>query len=304
MSGGRLTSNPKKNKQQVCNLDFDDSEDELLSLASGDRRRLFSRLIVDGRTVRFLLDCGSTVNLLPASFVDGLAVQLRPATTPLRMFDDTALKTAGVITAMVQHPRTKRQSKLDFHVAAKHQQAILGLEACLEFDLLEVREENICTVSAPPSLLSESKPLTRAEVLAAYGDLFEGLGTLAGNIHLDVDPAVTPVQMPLRRLPIPIKESVQRELQQMCKIGIIEPVTEPSAWISAMLVMAKTDGRVRICIYPKPLNKALRRCHYPMQTIDDILPQLAKARVFSTVDAKKWFLAPETGQRIIQAHHF
>ena len=289
MSGGRLTSNPKKNKQQVCNLDFDDSEDELLSLASGDRRRLFSRLIVDGRTVRFLLDCGSTVNLLPASFVDGLAVQLRPATTPLRMFDDTALKTAGVITAMVQHPRTKRQSKLDFHVAAKHQQAILGLEACLEFDLLEVREENICTVSAPPSLLSESKPLTRAEVLAAYGDLFEGLGTLAGNIHLDVDPAVTPVQMPLRRLPIPIKESVQRELQQMCKIGIIEPVTEPSAWISAMLVVAKTDGRVRICIDPKPLNKALRRCHYPMQTIDDILPQLAKARVFSTVDAKNGF---------------
>jgi hypothetical protein len=124
-----------------------------------------------------------------------------------------------------------------------------------------------------------------------YKDLFEGLGTLAGDVHLDVDPTVKPVQMPLRRLPIPIKDKVQCELQQMCQDGIIEPVSEPSPWISALLVVAKPDGRVRICIDPKPLNKALKRSHYPMQTIEDVLPQLANAKVFSTVDAKNGFWA-------------
>ena len=256
----------------------------MLSLVAGDRKQLFSNLVVDGRTIKFLLDCCSTVNLLPASFVEGSSAQLRPATATLRMFDDTALQTTGVFTAPVHHPRTNKQMQLDFHIAAKHQQAILELEACLEFDLLAVRE-NICTVDS----YTPSSPLTRDILLTSYENLFEGLGTLGGEVHLDIDPTVRPVQMPLRRLPIPIKEKVQRELQQMYQDGIIEPVTEPSAWISALLVVAKKDRRVRLCIDPRLLNKALQRCHYYIPTIDDILPKLNKARVFSTVDAKNGF---------------
>ena len=71
--------------------------------------------------------------------------------------------------------------------------------------------------------------------------------------------------------------------------GIITPVTEPSSWVSALLVVAKPDGRIRLCIDPKPLNKALKRARYRMPTIEDVLPQLAGANVFRTVDAKDEF---------------
>ena len=71
-SWGRPTTKLPTKKGQVCQLESDDSDDELLSLVAGDRKRLFSKLVVDGRTVKFLLDCGSTVNLLPASFGRGL----------------------------------------------------------------------------------------------------------------------------------------------------------------------------------------------------------------------------------------
>ena len=64
--------------------------------------------------------------------------------------------------------------------------------------------------------------------------------------------------MPLRRLPVPIKARVEQELKTMCCEGIIAPVNEPSEWISALLVVSKLQGRVRLCIDPKPLNKALR----------------------------------------------
>jgi len=66
-------------------------------------------------------------------------------------------------------------------------------------------------------------------------------------------------------------------------------VNEPSDWISALLVVNKPQGGVRICIDPKPLNKALKRDHYAMPVIDDVLPQLSKTKVFSTVDAKSAF---------------
>ena len=56
-----------------------------------------------------------------------------------------------------------------------------------------------------------------------------------------------------------------------------------------MVTAKKPNGDIRICIDPKDLNKALQRGHYPIPTIDDVLPQLNNAKVFSTVDLKCGF---------------
>ena len=53
--------------------------------------------------------------------------------------------------------------------------------------------------------------------------------------------------------------------------------------------MAKSNGDVRIFIDPKPLNISLLRNHYLMPTIDDVLPELNNATVFSTYDARHAF---------------
>lgn len=39
----------------------------------------------------------------------------------------------------------------------------------------------------------------------------------------------------------------------------------------------------------KALNKALKRNHYPLPVVEDVLPELAKARVFTVMDAKSGF---------------
>lgn len=51
----------------------------------------------------------------------------------------------------------------------------------------------------------------------------------------------------------------------------------------------KTD-KLSICLDPKFLNKALKRSHYIMPTLKDVLYKLPKARMFSLVDAKHAFL--------------
>ena len=153
----------------------------------------------------------------------------------------------------------------------------------ISVELLRVVEENICEVQAAPANASSSTAcITETDIVAEYPDLFEGVGLLDGNVHLETDPTVPPVQMPLRRLPIGIRDKVAAELQKMEANGIIAPVTEASSWVSALLVITKPDGRIRLCIDPKPLNKALKRALYRMPTIEDVLPQLAGAKVFST----------------------
>ena len=56
-----------------------------------------------------------------------------------------------------------------------------------------------------------------------------------------------------------------------------------------MVAATKRDRQIRLCLEPKLLNKALKRNHYPLPTIDDLLPDLANAKVFSLIDAKNGF---------------
>ena len=120
------------------------------------------------------------------------------------------------------------QSK--FHVATKHEQPLLGFHACRALELPSVVEENICEVQAAPANASSSTAcITETDIVAEYHDLFEGL--LEGDVHLETDPTVPPVQMPLRRLPIGIRDKVAAELQKMEANGIIAPVTEASSWV-------------------------------------------------------------------------
>lgn len=167
---------------------------------------------------------------------------------------------------------------------------ILGIDACHRLNMLRIVEENICelTSATPPS--SSMKRVTEDDVIKQYTDLFDGtLGHLEGDVHLEVDPEVTPVQMPLRRLPVALRDRVEAELRQMVKDDIIMPVSTPTRWVSALLVVAKQQNGLRICIDPTPLNRALQRSVYYMPTIDDILPKLSNAKVFSTLDAKSAF---------------
>ena len=213
------------------------------------------------------------------------------------MFDKAQLKTTGMITVAVQHPPTKRTFNLDFYVAKKHEQPLLGFTACRTMDLLRVVEENICAVgtaadNGPPNAAKTNRSaacVTEAEIRAEYADLFEGVGLLEGEVHLVIDQTVPPVQMPLRRLPIGVRDKVAAELQRLEANGIIAPVAEPTPWVSALLVVAKPDGRIRLVIDPKHLNVGLQRAKYCLPTITDILPRLAGAKVFSSVDARDGF---------------
>ena len=55
----------------------------------------------------------------------------------------------------------------------------------------------------------------------------------------------------------------------MVASGILAPVTEPTEWVSSMLVIVKPN-KLRICLDPRDLNKAIRREHYQMPTVEDM----------------------------------
>ena len=75
----------------------------------------------------------------------------------------------------------------------------------------------------------------------------------------------------------------------MVRKGILSPVDKPTVWVSQFVVCRKKSDKLRICIDPKPLNKALKREHYHLQVLDDVLPCLNKAKVFTKLDLASAF---------------
>ena len=78
-------------------------------------------------------------------------------------------------------------------------------------------------------------------------------------------------------------------MDHLQSLGIIEQDTEPTPWVSSHVTVLRPNVQIRVGIDPKDLNRVLRRSHYPTPTIDEILPELSRVKVFSTVDTKNGF---------------
>lgn len=75
--------------------------------------------------------------------------------------------------------------------------------------------------------------LSSTQVVEQYYHVFEGEGKLEDRLHLHVDQNVTPVQMPVNKPRVALREKYQMELERLVSRGIISPVLEPTEWISS-----------------------------------------------------------------------
>ena len=73
--------------------------------------------------------------------------------------------------------------------------------------------------------------------------------------------------------------------------GIITPVREgePTTWVNSLVYHRKPSGKIRFCLDPKDLNKAILRDHDVTPTLEDILPLFKDSKYFSIVVAKSGY---------------
>ena len=132
------------------------------------------------------------------------------------------------------------------------------------------------------------EPLSFDKLMRDFEDVFTGLGCLPGEYHIEIDPSIRPVQHTPRRVPVPLKAKLKEKIDEMEKEGIIIQETKPTDWISSLVAVQK-PGKLRVCIDPRDLNRAIKRPKYQMPTVDEVLPKLAQAKVFTVLDAKDGF---------------
>ena len=86
------------------------------------------------------------------------------------------------------------------------------------------------------------------------------------------------------------------------KIDVLEPVTEPTEWVSSFVIVEKVidpsnahsphhsiKKSIQLCIDPKDLNEALEREPHYSSTIDELISMFVGAKVFTIVDMDKGY---------------
>ena len=152
---------------------------------------------------------------------------------------------------------------------------LLGLDTLLEMGLISVDEHTfqiskLCDVQHVLDVQRYPKVFDKSE-----------LGTLPGHVTLYIKQDSRPQVLPPRKIPFAVQSDVEAELNHLVKLGILQPVTEPTEWVKQMAIARKKNGDLRLCIDPKPLNNALMREHYQLPTLDDTLA------IFSTGESSQ-----------------
>ena len=119
--------------------------------------------------------------------------------------------------------------------------------------------------------------------LEDYSDIFNEnkIGKFEGECSIRIRDNVIPTIMPSRRVPIKLREEVQKELDSMVDKDIIERVNEPAEWVSQLVIATKPSGKLRICLDPREINKIILRERFQLRVLDELLYELAQSKVFS-----------------------
>ena len=79
----------------------------------------------------------------------------------------------------------------------------------------------------------------------------------------------------------------------MLQAGVLLPVTEATPWINSFVLVEKRGShgqvKLRICLDPTNLNKAVTREPYHFRTPEDISHMLADACILTVCDCKKGY---------------
>ena len=80
-----------------------------------------------------------------------------------------------------------------------------------------------------------------------------------------------------------LKEVVKEELQKFLSANFIYLISY-NQWVSPLFIIPKKNGKWRVCVDYKELNRATQKDHFPLQFIDHVLDTLCGKELFSFLD--------------------
>ena len=137
--------------------------------------------------------------------------------------------------------------ELYFVITPRKVQPILGKDACEKLNIIK----RVNLIQNPD----------KNNVLSAYKDLFTGIGCVPGRVSIKLKHEAVPVIEACRKILFTVLNEMKTELDRMEETRVIKRIIQPIERVSAMHIVHKPDGKLRICLDARNLTKAILSEH-------------------------------------------
>ena len=156
--------------------------------------------------------------------------------------------------------------------------------------------EMFAVLVRPPEKIDGAKssyPADIERILQEFDDVFpeklpKGLPPKRiQEFKIDLEEGAKPQKKGLYRLSEKESKELREQLDELLESEFIRPSKSP--WGSPVLFVSKKDGKMRMCIDYRALNRLTIKNSYPLPQIDDIFDQLNGAKFFSKIDLRSGY---------------
>ena len=144
----------------------------------------------------------------------------------------------------------------------------------------------------PVDIHTKLRPDCKAHIMELFPELFDGIGTIKDVIiKLNVDDSITPVIQPPRKIPQAMVDPLKQEIERMMMLGVIRKldINQATDWCHNLVLVHKPNGKLRVCLDPCTINKALRFNIHNARTFQDVTSSIRKITKVSKIDANSGF---------------
>ena len=101
--------------------------------------------------------------------------------------------------------------------------------------------------------------------------------------HIDTHDHMVPIKQTLRRIRIEWLLRIKEEVAKQLKVGFIKLVNQ-AEWIANVVSVPKKDGKVRMSVDYKDLNKECPKDDYPLPHIDVLVDNIKGSALMFVMD--------------------
>jgi len=230
-------------------------------------------------SLKFLIDTGSSISVLCKSFVteNHFAQELMQTNTIITLADNKTINSTKSLKGCLKVNEHKISHTF---IVLDSPYNILGMDLLPRIGLcIGLKNELICSMIP--------------DVLRKFKDIFDR--PLKDSVLKFIEPFeiirleknAEPKQVAVRSINKKNETFVREKINELLDAGVIVESTSP--WRHNVVVVPKSNGTLRMTVNYKPVNSCTIFDAFPFVKVDDLLPRLAKAKFFSSLDFSQFY---------------
>lgn len=234
------------------------------------------QILVENKLTDFQIDTGASISAISEKLYRSKFdhLKLLPTSKSFYFYNGVQVNPVGKIDVNIKYKGL--QNRLTIYVMKNGGPPIVGR------DFLNIYNLGFAEVNF---LKTDNENLK--VLISKYRSVFEpGLGKFnKGIVHINLkNPNVTPKFFKPRPIPFAIKENVEKEINRLLSVGIIEPI-DYSPWATPVVPVLKKGGEIRLCgDFKVTINPLIEVDQYPLPRIEDLFCALNGGKSYSRLD--------------------